>query len=495
MAKGANIADDKAAGVSPSEPHTLGHVIETMGVTVHHWHVVSVACWCSIMMGWTAVAGVFLLDAAGQTHSAWIVRASIANKLEERDKALALLMGGVLAIAMNPIIGCLGDVLGRIKTIELGVWLCALVALGMMLAPDKHFLMATIALNPFTKDGIMPSLNSLLAEWMPTHCRTTSLVALHISWNIGRLLVTVLWVWLPPSANWTAFFSVVASLPLLIGMFLRVFGGQYESPRFLAVHGDWDSCISNLRVAAKWHASILPVGWDNVANLKLETTSGLAVKAQQWSFRRMFSEFQESEVWKVTLLMGVCVMSLHYAATGTLYWLIDYLNQIHAKPAVKPAMLVAPLGKMLGNIMLIIGGPNACMIEKCPRVQLLQVGFIGTAVCALALCGTTEAVLIPVVVFFFHFFEEVIWTSTFVFMAEAFPTTVRTTATGVITMFGSCGAVASAALTSYFMHIWVYMPIFSICTTMVISLIVSSFLPETLHKKFLSDTIGYGTCP
>merc|ERR1719311_534164 len=112
-----------------------------------------------------------------------------------------------------------------------------MVIFGFLLSRDKLWLMIWLCVNPL-KDGAGMVTNSMLAEWLPVEWRGIFIVTLHAFWNVGRLLVTVVWAIIPPNEHWLLFFSAVAVIPVTLSIFLRLRGWRYESPRWLAVSGN-----------------------------------------------------------------------------------------------------------------------------------------------------------------------------------------------------------------------------------------------------------------
>ena len=116
------------------------------------------------------------------------------------------------------------------------------------------------------------SSSLLLLLMLPEESRCMLRASLHVSWNIGRLLVTLVWILVPPSENWTGFFTIVLMYPVAMALFIRLRGRYYESPRWLAVSGNYERCLENLKYAAssREDTSALPPGWDVPGNLRAD---------------------------------------------------------------------------------------------------------------------------------------------------------------------------------------------------------------------------------
>merc|ERR1719409_1496040 len=87
-------------------------------------------------------------------------------------------------------------------------------------------------------------------------------------------------------------------------------------------------------------------------------------------------------------------------------------------------------------------------------------------------------------------FEGVIWEVSSCYTAEAFPTTVRNSATGVTWMIGTIGSVLSAAVTGELMKIWVYLPMVSSSCLLFAGFAACFLLTEERGSSPLVDTLG-----
>ncbi|CAE8740412.1 unnamed protein product [Polarella glacialis] len=482
-----------AAGDETKGKHvSLSEVMEGIGLTAYHWRVVTLVWVIWALCGWTATSIVFLLDAAGERDSDWVQLTSPEDVMTMGERSLALLGVNAMSCLANIVGGNLSDMTGRIWVSEIMSWSSFLAAIGFMLARKKEVLTIVILLCPFTKDGLCSITGCLLAEWLPVHYRCIFLVSLHGVWNIGRFGVTALWLCYPPDEYWVEFCAAVSLFPLSVAFFMHWQGRWFESPRWLAVNGDSEGCIALLRLAAESKPpkdQKLPRGWDDPARLALDANSAaVTTKASSQNWHGRLSELMQPELRFLVCVCGIWTFGLFFVSQGLLYWLITYFKKIGAGAAVSPSMMAAPIAKIVANIALMIGGPGRCIVDSCPRVPLLQAGFIGFAFFISLLAATTNTYALVGIVFMSQIFEEIVWTIGGVYVTEAFPTAVRASGQGAVMALGNCGAIASAGLVGLLMEIWVYLPIVAMAS-LLCACCLATFLMKEIFGEALTDSV------
>lgn len=499
---------DGAEATSPGGPtmvevgarKTVGDVIECLGLT-GHTRLVTLVCWLIYFIsGWTTTLVTFLLHAAAQYDGNWVEITSAGERLSIRDRSLTLFLSGVIAAACNIIMGNLTDFVGRIPVSQACAVIIALSTIGYALAPGKLVLMLCVLFSQVDVSTMV--VQSLLAEWVPATHRGILLVSITAIWNLGRLGITLLWAGLSPAEHWMTFFMIAAIFPVVLALYLLVRGQQFESPRWLAVTGNIERCIEQLRLAEATapaesaYKDELPDGWDDPANLQVESYSGQAVQIGERSRWAQWAELREPKVFRLTALLGFCFFVVGFSWSALFYWLLQYLELLGIdKSAVRAIMLVAPIGKIVSVVVLLAPFvPGQSLVDRHPRTLFLKVGYFGTGLCVAALCMTTNAIALTATMFVCQIFEGFIWGVMHIYVPEAFPTTVRNGATGVTWMLGSIGMIVSAGVAGEMMEIWVYLPMVTSATLSFAGGAACFLLTEERGGSALIDTMGYGTC-
>jgi hypothetical protein len=331
----------------------------------------------------------------------------------------------------------------------------------------------------------------LLAEWLPVAWRGTFVVLLGSVWSLGRIAVTLLWVAVPPSQHWSAFFLGVFIFPFVVCVVMRKYGFQYESPRWLAVSGDVKGCIDVLEHAATDQGTKdrLPRGWQDPKLLRIEKGVKMAeVGAPGDSSANRWNELMRPEMRSLLVKLILINFSLWFASAGMFYWLIDYLKVIGTASVIKPAMFAAPMAKATVAIALVAGRPGYTIVDRCSRITLFKIGFIGMGFTLLLMCLTRSHNTLVAIIVANSAFEEILWCISLVYMTEVFPTSLRISACGIVNACGNMGGISSAGGAGLLMELSVHMPWVLTAALMFASAVVCFTLPDRSSEK-LSDSV------
>jgi len=491
LPEGADQSTGEEEVEAQEEEVVLSDVIEDLGLTRHHWHVIGFVAMIWALCGWVATSTVYMLEAASEVGGAWESMTSPADRLTVDDRALLLLASNAICALSNIALGNLSDAFGRIISTEISIIFLCFASLGFSLVRNKILLMLLVFASPFMKDGPSSITGCLLAEWLPVTWRGTFVVLLHSVWSFGRIAVTLLWVAVPPSQYWSAFFLGVFIFPFVASLVLRNYGSKFESPRWLAVSGDMKGCINVLEHAATTPDvnARLPRGWQDPKLLCIEKCAKVAeAGAPGSSSSNRFNELMQPEMRSLLVKLVLISFSLWFASTGMFYWLIDYLKVIGAASVIKPAMFAAPMAKATVAIALVTGRPGYCIVDRCSRITLFKVGFIGMGFTLLLLCLTRSHNTLVAIIVANSAFEEILWCISLVYMTEVFPTSLRISACGIINACGNMGGISSAGGAGLLMELSVHMPWVLSAALMFASAIVCFTLPDRSSEK-LSDSV------
>jgi len=97
-------------------------------------------------------------------------------------------------------------------------------------------------------------------------------------------------------------------------------------------------------------------------------------------------------------------------------------------------------GKVLGDLV------NVKLSERLGRIRTLQLCFISSSALLFCFLAASSAPSLLLLAAAQNFFVDIIWCNMYTYLAEAFPTSVRSSAFGISMGVGRSGAVVSTAL-------------------------------------------------
>lgn len=242
-------------------------------------------------------------------------------------------------------------------------------------------------------------------------------------------------------------------------------------------------------------------GSDDAINIaKLDPAmEGQEIQHRSWHDR--LSELLAPDVRSPLLVLCCAYFMLGYYNSGLFYWLIEYFKYRGMELYISPAMMAGPCGKVAGVVLLVLGGPEICVIDRFRRVPLIQLGFFGAGALLLMIAATSSPILAVAALFISAIFEEMIWSVAGVYMTEIFPTTVRSAAPGVINFFLSVGAITSASSVGELLVIHPELPMLLMAIGMIAGGILMYFCEESFGEPLrdcsphaAANAASYGAC-
>jgi benzoate transport len=200
--------------------------LDKQPMTAMQWRVI-VLCWLvNILDGFDLLAISF---AAPAIVKSW--------RLDPQTLGIVFSSGLLGMTAGSLVFGPLADRIGRRRMILLAASILGLSTLTTAMASGIGQLMLLRGLTGIAIGALLPSLNTLVAEYTPDRKRNLAISFMHLGYPVGGIGGGALAAYVIPDSGWQAlFFSggafTLAMLPVLLV-------GLPESPRYLAQGQRW----------------------------------------------------------------------------------------------------------------------------------------------------------------------------------------------------------------------------------------------------------------
>jgi len=356
---------------------------------------------------------------------------------EEGFVAAALLFGLILG---NFGFGYVSDKVGRRRCILVGVvgvgLLTSLAAAGQSW---WHVAVSRVGVGFFISGSMVPA-NSLVSELVPRASRGRWLAGLHVFWQFGTLAMVAITTELHGKREWRLLILATA-LPSIVVFGAMLLVGVPESPRYLLLMKRKKECMQVLNAMAYQNDRCLPDS--ELRDLPPHpTVQPLAALAEPEFFTR------------TTLPLWVMFFWLNWASYGNTMWLKAYFGALDMAHLQRPLYFSMAIGRVLGVSLC------ALVIEWVPRRTTLAAAFISSGVCTFAAVlahGGEEVVdglyiqisgntLVLVLFSLAALFEEASWGAIYTYSVEVYPSSIRSTGSGIAMSVGRMGGIIATAI-------------------------------------------------
>ena len=329
--------------------------------------------------------------------------------------------------------GRLSDIFGRKVVVATSDFVLILAAGASAAAPNKWvFLVCRIVTGACV--GInMSGIACYATEFAESKRRTVGVAVLILASLGGYLLINVLALAMIQTAGWR-WFIVVASLPALPVLAMLVY--LPDSPRYLCYSGQQEKAREAIKFMARLNKVSLPENF----NVLCSESEDLG------SYKMVFSK----EYIRSTVCLTVIYFMDIFLEFGLIIFLPLYFSSgiCGATVSEPPQHVCTPLStddlyKLTITSSLSIGGAIATFFISNKVGRLLPIRAasviqtIGLA-CILICFNSTFSF---VVIVFTKTVQVFVNTSVWIIMPESFPTSIRSTAVGVINGAGKIGGV------------------------------------------------------
>ncbi|MET8101983.1 MFS transporter [Streptomyces sp. NPDC005236] len=316
--------------------------------------------------------------------------------------SIGMLLGALVA-------GWMGDRIGRVRTVALGVAVTGLASLAVAFSGSIE----TFSLFRFVQGlgigGVVPVAATYINEIARSDKRGRFVLLYELVFPAGLAAATLIAVWVVPHFGWRAMF-LVGVLPVLIAALLP--RHVAESPRWLLARGRTQEAQETIaRIEAEVvrdTAEELPVP---AADLPDETSSG-----------RLSDLFRGRYLRRTAVLSGLWFVA-YYVNHGISTWLPSlYTKQFGLD------LTTALVYTLLSNITGLLGTlVVALLIDRIGRRPALIGALVGTVLSlgVLALAGATSGGQVAVFASCTTFFLYAVNAGLYLYSPELYPTVNR----------------------------------------------------------------------
>ena len=415
------------------------------------------------------------------------------------ELAMGSWLKGLLASAI--FVGMwIGSVLGGIASDACGpgrtmvVALCLIIVGG--LAPCGLSWAAAIVFARFVVGlgvvGCYQAGNTYVAESAPATVRGYYMALLHVTIAIGGLCSVALAVALPPQ-QWRLLLLLNA-LPTVLGLALVApFVVRHESPRWLLVSGRERECralLLRVHAASRRHglapstvqlpariALHVEVNGDGEARghsrlgrrprcrgdaspggVAMEQPDGAAAarevaartgdsKREQReqavalrSWRGRMRQLCHGSLWRLHGVGSLVAFALNFGQKGIEIHGVEYMEHLGLHGISRSIYFSTMLGKIAGDVLVMR------LRDRVGSLRMLKVAFCCAALLVVSFVHVTSPPLLFLLSFGLGISTDVLWCNIYMYLTEAFPTSVRSTAFGLAMGIGRGGGVLGAAL-------------------------------------------------
>ncbi|AJE97148.1 MFS transporter [Pandoraea apista] len=324
------------------------------------------------------------------------------------------------------VLGYLGDVIGRKRTILIGSGILCVLTLAVVFASDLRTLFVLRFIAGIGIGGVVPNAIAYMTEFAPRRLRATWVTLMYTGYSVGTGLGGVVAAWMIPHFGWQAIFVIGGVGPLLAAVMLALW--VPESIRFLALKGRRADEIA--RVASRLHP-----GKHFDAQMRF-VAGDEAAGAQHARLRELFA----GRLRRITPMLW----AVYVANSMALFFLVSWLPMLIEAIGVPPARaaLVSSafsVGGTLGGLALMrfVDTRGALIVAVLPVIGCPLVAALGTAV--------PEGMLIAAV-FMIGFCVVGTQFGLNAVAAMVYPTALRAKGVGVAVGIQKIGAIAGPVI-------------------------------------------------
>eukprot|EP00898_Chlorokybus_atmophyticus_P007919 jgi/Chlat1/8128/Chrsp75S07560 len=391
--------------------------------------------------------------------------------------------------------GFVSDLLGRRYGFACAMGVAGVFALASAFSFNVTTLVLLRACAGVGVGGSVPVVFSYFAEFLSSDIRGTYMVLLASFWMVGSLYAAITGWAIIPWIGWR-YFVAWSSLPAFICA-ASILLSAPESPRYLMVKRRPAEAMEILRGAAVENGIALPSGLALAPLEHSEEDAELARSTEQgfeyWWLAVMsrIKAMMQPHVKRMLMVQMVLWFGISFGWYSTALWLPEYFQRRSGSTEVSMSVyfdtLLTAVAQLPGNIIslrlvdsigrrwtlagcMMAGGVSAILFAAAPSGQVWSVAA-GCLFNGVSIGG---------------------WNALDLYSAESFPTSVRTSAMGVLLSAGRIGSICASIMNGKLLEMSIWLPLLAASAAMFMASFAAIFaLPVETKSRTMVDTIKH----
>ncbi|WP_432075673.1 MFS transporter [Streptomyces wuyuanensis] len=316
--------------------------------------------------------------------------------------SVGMLLGALAA-------GWMGDVIGRVRTVAIGVAVTALAGLAVALSTSIELFALFRFAQGLGIGGVVPVAATYINEIARSDKRGRFVLLYEMIFPVGLAVATLVSVWVVPNLGWRAMF-LIGALPVLIAPLLP--RHVAESPRWLLARGRTEEAE---RVIAAIEAEV-------ARSTRAPLPEPAAVRQEDSARGRLAELFTGRYLRRTTVLSGLWFVA-YYVNHGISVWLPSLYTRNFGLD-LSSALVYTLLSNVTGLLGTLI---VALLIDRVGRRPALVTALGGSALALLApaLTGAVSGGQVALFASCTTFFVYAINCGLYLYSPELYPTRNR----------------------------------------------------------------------
>eukprot|EP00941_MAST-03F_sp_MAST-3F-sp1_P004017 g4017.t1 len=356
----------------------------------------------------------------------------ILTKVEASDFDKGLLSASVFCgmLLGGAVAGFASDQFGRRPILLTSLCVNAVAAIASSLSPNVNALVFCRTVAGFAVGGSVPCIFTLVVELSPQATRGRNLILVSWFWMCGAICTAATaWLIMEYLQMTWHFFACITSLPAIFSFFLT-YSFLPESPRWL-------------KEKSRSEKEVYPT------SVPLQAPDKSKIYSKHYTFYERCTVLLNSRFYASTL--GLCIMwfSLSYGSYGMAVWLPSVFKNSGFDQGIYTSSILYAAFQLPGNIGALM------LVEQAGRKKILLTGqfFAVAAVLSFAFTRDTRydknLSLAIILSCMFSACATSSWNIVNLLSTEAYPTNVRSTAMGTLSLFGRVGSIIAQFCNGY----------------------------------------------